>query len=120
VTANITLHDGIIYIVVIMKAQNTGQVNVRLSPEYSGLDVRTTKTGDDGWTYRYSDDVFLNHTVVQPGETLEDQAWLEIPYDNEVGIKLDLTVAMSATRSYPTTELIQLLPSEGGRLAQDG
>lgn len=114
-----TVHEDTVYLIVTVRAQNTGQVDVDLDLDSSGLQVLTTKTGDEGWRRRYAGDVFLNHGAVQPGETIEDQLWFEVPYDGEAGIKLDLTVTPKENLSYLTTEIISLLP-EGGESRYEG
>lgn len=109
VTGTATVHDRTIYIVATVTAENTGQVDVALDLEASALNVLTTNAGDVEWTHRYIADVFPNHSVVQPAETIEDQVWLEIPYDGEIGVKLNLAAALSENRVYPTTEIICLI-----------
>lgn len=114
VTGTAAVHEGIIYVFATVTAENTGQVDVTLNLEASTLNVLTTKAGDEGWTPSYPADVFLNHSVIQPGETIEDQLWFEVPYDGEIGIKLNLDLARIEDRVYPTTEIISLLSEEGG------
>jgi hypothetical protein len=120
VSGTATVHDSNVIVVAAARAENTGLVDVDLNLESSGLEVLTTRTGDEGWTSLRVVDVFVNHGVVQPGETIEDRVWFEIPYAGEAGVKLNLTVAPTESRSYPTTEIISLLPQEGEKRREDG
>lgn len=130
-TANVYRHgtldlhdDRVLLVLATVRAQNSGQRDVDLDLESCGLDVLTTRIGDEGWRNDYSEDVFLEHDGVQAGETLEDQMWFEIPFEGQTGVRLELTVALVDSRgevlSYTTAELIALPPVEGGKPSQNG
>lgn len=109
VVGRATVQNGVIYVVATATAHNTGLVNAELDVESSALEVSTTSIDEDGWTWRYTNPVFEKHRAVEPNEMIEDQVWFEISYNAEIGVKLDLSAAISEHRSYPTTEIISLL-----------
>ncbi len=121
VTAEAAIHDGVIYIVATATVQNTGQVNVELNLDSCALLILTTSSAAAGWRERYPAQVFGTHKRVQAGETLEDQVWIEIPCKDELGARLDLTVAgtiltVAGTKevTWNTVEIVSLLPGKGG------
>lgn len=115
VTGGTVIHEGTIYVVVTATVHNSGNVTVRLDLGACVLEVFTTVAGGPAWRFRHGDDVFLEHDLVQPGETIEDQIWLEIPHQDEVGLSLDLTVSDTEDNSWVTTEIIQILPKDDGK-----
>lgn len=119
VTGRTVIHGGVIYVIAIARAQNTGVVNATLDLESSALELYTTSVDEDAWKWRYTQAIFKNHGTVEPDELIEDQIWFEIPYDGEIGVKLDLNPAISEQRSYPTTEILSLLPKPAGNDKHD-
>jgi hypothetical protein len=88
VTGKAVIDDEVIYVVATVTTLNTGVVDVHLPGEGAAvLEIYETSPGGDGWTYIGITPVFENHFLVQPGQTIEDHIWLEIPYENQVGIK---------------------------------
>jgi hypothetical protein len=127
VTAKATIHDGVAYIVATVTAQNTGQVNIELNLDSCVLLIFTTSPAATSWRERYPAQVFGKHKRVQPGETLEDQAWIEIPYEGELGVRLDLTVAGTVLTTtgtkevtWDTVEIVSLLLSDVAISANEG
>ncbi len=114
VTAQTMIHDGDVYIVATVTAQNTGQVDVELNLESCTLLILTTSSAAAGWRERSIIQVFGKHKRVQPGETLEDQAWIEITREDEIGVRLDLTVAGAKELTWNTVEIASLLRGEVG------
>lgn len=114
VTGTAIIHGNVIYVVAVTKAQNTGLVEADLDVASSGLEISTTGIDDDEWNSRFIDTVFNNHNVVQPDELIEDQVWFEIPYRDEIAIRLDLSVALGEYRQYPNIEVISLLSQTTG------
>lgn len=112
VTGRAVVRGGTIHVVAAAVVQNTGQVDVDLREGVCAVEIYATKAGDYSWQYVAIAPVFEEHEIVQPGETIEDQLWFELRHDEHVGVKLDLTVAPSEDRSYPTTEIISLLPED--------
>lgn len=119
VTAKATIHDEVAYIMATVTAHNTGQVNVELNLDSCVLLIFTTSPAATDWRERYPAQVFGKHKRVQRGETLEDQAWIEIPYEGELGVRLDLTVAGTILTAkgtkevaWDTVEIVSLLPSD--------
>lgn len=55
---------------------------------------------------------------MQPGETLEDQIWIEFEYKNDVAACLELTIAEKDGLTWHTVEMISLL--DGGKTTLDG
>lgn len=56
-------------------------------------------------------------TLVQPGETLEDQIWIEFEYKNDVAACLELTIAEKNGLTWRTVKIIPLL--NGGKTTPD-
>ena len=46
---------------------------------------------------------------IQPGETLIDQEWIELPYRKEVAFKLELSLVESEEEVSIATEVVNLL-----------
>ncbi len=121
VAAEATVHGGMIYIVATVGAQNTGQVDAVLDIEGSGLETFLAEATVPGWTPHTTSDVFDNHDVVQPGETIEDQILLEMVDEGEIAVGLRLTVAETAKgHSWEAVKQIVLLHEEGGKADADG
>lgn len=120
VSGTAEVHDGTIYLRTRVAAQNTGQVSVGLDLELTALEIFTRKVGDDDWEYRHIESIFWGHDQVQPGEEIEDQIWVEIPYDNEVGLKMDLSVSEGEDVMWLATEIVSLFAKERGILSKDG
>lgn len=129
VTGSVTVKEGTAYIVATASVANNGQVDVELDldPSASGLVLLTRQKGDDGWRepkLKYS--VFPGQERVQPNATLEDQIWIELPYQGEVAVVLELTVTgHTVTKpegyTWKTVEIVSLLNGEdGGNFAEDG
>jgi hypothetical protein len=120
VSGTAEVHDGIIYIRAKVSAQNNGQVEVDLDVELTALEILSRKVGGEGWEYRCIASIFEQHEWVRPGEEIEDQIWVEIPYDGEIGIKLDLFVAESEDVVGPATEIVSLFTNKRGISSDDG
>lgn len=121
VTAKAAIHNGVVYIIATVTVQNTGQVDVELNLDSCVLLIFTTSSAAAGWRERYPAQVFGTHKRVQSGETLEDQKWIEIPRKDNLGARLDLTVAgtiltAAGTKevTWNTVEIVSLLPGKGG------
>jgi hypothetical protein len=123
------ISDGTIYVVATVTILNTGVVEVGLSGGTAVLELYATKPEDDA--FEYVDiapvSVFEDHNHVQPGETLEDQVWFQLPHEGQVGIRLDLTVVIVDDSvsppeeiSYPTTNIVGLITQEGRPFTEDG
>jgi hypothetical protein len=123
VTGSVTVKENVAYIVATVSVINTGQVDVELDLEFSGLVLLTRRQGH-GWRepeLKYS--VFPGQERAQPGATLEDQIWIELPHEDEVAIVLELTVTgHTVTKpegyTWKTIEIVSLL--DGGNLSADG
>lgn len=112
VAGRAVVRGGTIHVVAAAVVQNTGKVDVDLREGVSAVEIYATKAGGHSWQYVAIAPVFEEHEIVQPGETIEDQFWLELRHEERVGVKLDLTVAPSEDRSYPKTEIISLLSED--------
>lgn len=121
VTGEATMHGGMVYIVATVAAQNTGQVDAVLDLEGSGLETFLAEATVPGWTPHTTSDVFDNHDIVQPGETIEDQILLEMVDEGEIAVGLRLTVAETAKgHSWEAVKQIVLVHDEGGKADADG
>ncbi len=112
------MRDGVAYIIATVSVQNTGQVDVSLNLEKSGLFLLTRRAGH-GW--RDPDtiyDVFLGQNKVQANAALEDKIWIERSLTDEVAVCLELAIAGEGGPDWRTSEIISLI--DGGHLSQDG
>jgi hypothetical protein len=126
VTGTATIRKGTAYVVATVTAANTGQVDVVLDLEPSGLSILTRKQGqgwhDTGLVYG----VFPGQEKAQPGAELEDQIWIELPYQGEVAVALELTIAGHAAgreeiQTWLTVEIVSLINGgNGGNFSEDG
>jgi hypothetical protein len=119
VSGSAEIHGGTIYLRTTVRAENTGQVLVELDLELTALEIFTRKPGDTEWEYRHIESIFREHDQVQPGEEIEDQVWIEIPHNNEIGLKMDLYVSGGEDLLWPATEIVSLFAEEGG-ISSDG
>jgi hypothetical protein len=84
---------GIIHLQVGVSAENVGQVPIALDKEATTLRVSSRRTGDSGWSRPpVLTNVLGQQDQIQPGETLIDQEWFEVPDNNEVAFKLELSL----------------------------
>ena len=100
-----------------MSVQNTGQVDVTLNREASGLLLLARRAGH-GW--RDADtvyEVFPGQNMVQVNATLEEKIWIERSLTDEVALCLELAIAGEG-RDWRTSHIISLL--DGGYPSQDG
>jgi hypothetical protein len=119
VSGTAEVHDSTIYLRATVRAENTGQVLVDLNPELTALEIFTRKPGDAAWGYWHIESVFWEHEQVQPGEEIEDQIWMEIPYNGEIGLKMDLYVSGGEDLIWPATEIVSLFAEESGISSED-
>lgn len=118
VTSEITIKDGVAYIIAKVSVLNTGQVDVTLNLEESGLVIEGREAGT-GWKepdIKYG--VFPGQEKAQPGETLEDQIWIEYDCRDDVAACLELTIAEKDGLTWHTVEVISLL--DGGKKPPGG
>lgn len=120
VNGTVEVRGGTIYLRARVSAQNNGQVSVGLELELTALEIFTRSVGDDDWEYRHIESIFWGHDLVQPGEEIEDRIWVEIPYDNEVGLKMDLSVSEGEDTMWLATEIVSLFTKERGISSDDG
>jgi hypothetical protein len=120
VSGKAEVRNDTIYLRATVSAQNTGQVSVALDPELTALQVFTRKAGDDVWKYRQIESIFSHHDQAQPGEEIEDKIWTEIPYDGEIGLKMELYVSSGEDVMWLATEVMSIFTKEGGISSDDG
>ena len=117
-TEEVAVRDKVAYIIAKVSVQNTGQVDVNLNREASGLLLLTRRAGH-GW--RDADtiyEVFPGQNTVQVNATLEEKIWIERSLTDEVALCLELAIAGEEGRDWRTSHIISLL--DGGHLSQDG
>lgn len=125
VTSEVVVREGVAYIIANVGVLNTGQVDVVLNLEESGLLIEGREAGS-GWkkpatiysVFPGQQKVRSGEATVQPGETLEDQIWIEFEYKNDVAACLELTIAEKDGLTWHTVEMISLL--DGGKTTLDG
>ncbi len=118
VSSEVTVKDGVAYVVATVSVQNTGQVDVNLDLQACGLLLLTRRAGS-GW--RNPDTVyefFLGQNRVQTNATVEDRIWIERSLTDEVAVCLELAVQSEGGLAWRTSEIISLV--NGGHLSQDG
>ena len=103
--------DGTIYLQARVLAENTGQVSVTLGEGARALQVSARKKEDSEWTLYATERIFVTQEHVQPGETLIDQVWVEIPDNDEVAIKMDLVIILAGEvdTGWLATEVVNLI-----------
>lgn len=114
VTATTTIHDDVIYVFATATVQNNGNVDVVLTDEGSALTIFTTSVEGQDWLPLYAPEyVFRGQKRVRPGETLEDQKFIQVEYGDEVAVRLDLAVtgkdATGNTDTWDTMTIVSLL-----------
>lgn len=120
VSGAVEVQNDTIYLRAKVSAQNNGQVNVNFDPELTALEIFTRKAGEEGWEYQRIESIFEQHDWVRPGEEVEDQLWIEISHDGEIGLKMDLYVAEDEDTVWSATEIVSFLTKEGGNSSDDG
>lgn len=124
VTDKITTDKEMIYVVATATVRNTGNIDVDLNLENCLLEAYTTTAEGDHWEFSVDDDVFMEHSHVQVGETIEDQVLLEIPRGEEIFVRLDLTVSNEREDEendlWFTTDIVPISPIGGGKTSSDG
>lgn len=111
VTAEITIQDGTAYIIARVGVQNTGQVDVTLDLEQSGLLVLARNAGQGWRSLDIVYGVFTGQEKAQPNETLEDQIWIEFDVEETVAVCLELAIAEAGGQTWRATEIVSLLNS---------
>jgi hypothetical protein len=125
-TGTVTIRKGVAYVIATVTAANTGQVDVVLDLEPSGLSILTRKQGQGWQEIGLVYGVFPGQEKVQPGAELEDQIWIELPYRGEVAVVLELTIAGHAAgreeiQTWLTVEIVSLINGgNGGNFSEDG
>ena len=111
--------DRTIYIRAVVAVENKGEVPFEINHELSALEVYTRIEGSEVWEYEDIFDVFPNRALVQPGEETEDQVWIEIPYEDQLAVRLDLYFFEDEESVWPAREIVSLLPGESRQFADN-
>lgn len=111
-----------IYLAAKATIHNTGQVDIPLDLERSGLRIETKWAGDEEWRLFRTRNIFLflEDAPLRPDVKIEDQLWEEIPHDGRVAARLELTIVpQSETEPFWTTASIVNLVTEKGAISSD-
>lgn len=93
VSGTAEIHGATIYLLVTATAHNAGKVAIPLNLEDTALRIGTRKAGDDEWRHFDIRDIFLGRYQVRSEEKIEEQVWIEIPYElGRVGVRLELSI----------------------------
>ncbi len=125
VTSEATLEGGVAYMVAVVSVLNTGQVDVTLNLQQSGLLIEG-REANSAWrepktvygVFPGQQKADSGETLVQPGETLEDQIWIEYACGDDVACCLELTIAEKDGLTWRTVEIVSLLG--GGKKPSGG
>ena len=101
-----------IYVRAVVAAENKGEVPFDINHELAALEVFVRIGGSEVWESEDIFDVFLRRGRVQPGEETEDQVWIEIPYEDQLAVRLDLYLFKDEESMWPAREVISLLPGK--------
>jgi hypothetical protein len=118
-TGEAWVEGGTIYVRAVVAAENKGEVPFIIDHELSALEVFVRIEGSEVWESEDIFDVFLLRSEVQPGEETEDQAWIEIPYEEQLAVRLDLYLFKDEESMWPAREIISLSPGKDGQNADD-
>jgi hypothetical protein len=77
--------------VVTATVENTGQITVERDNSVTQFLVSVRGLGEANWT-PYAVGPVLQQDMVQPGETLSDQSWVEVPNNGEAALQTELVV----------------------------
>ena len=75
--------------------------------------IDTRKLGDLDLSEYDPTEVFFNQDAVQPGETISDQIWIELPDSCEVALQTSLGVARDAKLGWEAKDIVNLLDARG-------
>jgi len=114
------VQEDTIYLRVRAAVENNGQVAVSVDPELTALEISARRPGDENWKNQRTESIFGRHEWVRPGEEIVDRVWVEIPYDGEVGVGIDLFVAEEEETVWSATEIVSLFTKERGISSDDG
>jgi hypothetical protein len=100
---------GTIYLQVNVSVENVGQVPVPIDRTATGLRVLSRKTGEGDWTFRVVESVFGRQQQAEPGATILDRVWREVPDDGEVAFMLEFFVIENKDSGWLAVEVVNLL-----------
>lgn len=124
VSATAEIQDATIYLVVKVTAHNTGQVDIPLNLESTGLRISTRRAGDDNWRLFNTQGVFffLENSPVRPDVQIEDQVWEEIPHDDRIEVRLELSIFAQNENcpSWVTASIVSLVTEQGANSSESG
>ncbi len=113
ITGTAVRREGTIYLQIAASAKNIGQGRVSINPKITALRVRTRKAGSGDWElYPPQLGAFTQRPGLEPGESVGEVAWVELPEDNYVALGLDLYVAESAERGWLSRGVVNLVSTE--------
>jgi hypothetical protein len=65
------------------------------------------------WTEYDPTEIFFDQDAVQPGETISDQIWIELPDNDEVALQTSLGVAKDENLGWEAKDIVNLLYVRG-------
>lgn len=100
----------------VVSAENKGQVSVEIDLSETRIVAYVRDASDGSWEPVSADSIFGNSSILQPGEVSVDQAWLELPYNEEKVVRLTAAVsrknATDEVSGWVATDVVSLLDIE--------
>lgn len=124
VSGTAEIQDGLIYLATKATAHNTGQVDIPLDLERTGLRIETRRTGDNEWRLFRTESMFLflENSPIRSDVKLEDQVWTEIPCEGRVAVRLELTIFTQDEKRpwWTTASIVSLVTPQGAVSSESG
>lgn len=113
IEASAELAGGVLYVNAVVSAENKGRVSVEIDLSETRIVAYVRDASDGSWEPASADSIFGNSSILQPGEVSVDQAWLELPYNEEKVIRLAAAVsrknATDEVSGWVATDMVSLL-----------
>lgn len=124
VSGTAEVQEETVFLVIKATAHNAGQVAVPLNLESTGLRIETRRPGDEEWRLFRTHDMFLflEDSPIRPDVKIEDQVWVEVPYEGRVGVRLELSIFAQDENcpAWTTASIVSLVTKQGAISSENG